>query len=291
MYSQARKQNKRPKSSSNSQGPNKKVVHKKPVLFSTIDNRNTNAFMSQKFTYNDTKGVPSHLISSPSQSPNKDTTKKHIYEVVNDQSGRQKVKYTKQPISIKNKNEAAQKVFKVYPYQYNNEKNEYIVKDAKKVYPKTERYKFKLSNDKIVRKENIMQIADVNTLNSARDLQSNLTDRSNNNTLKWTLKSTKDYEKTAGSKHRIDDFERLFYQSMSNEKGKIISNKGVDFNHMKSFKVQNPSHYRSLSKHKSSKHVKNKKSLRAYESKSKKSKRNSPNGHKSKNRCTSRVNK
>lgn len=280
LYSQAKKQNKRPKSSSsNSQGLNKKSMQKKPILFSTIDNRNANALMTQKFTYKDIKGLPTNLLSSPSLSPNKGDISQPVYEVVCDSAPKQKIKYTKQPVSIKHKNDIQNKVFKVYPYQYKNEGYEYQAKLVKKVQVKTDRHKFKLSNDKVIRKDNIMQMVDTNTLNSARDYQSTLTDRSHN-TLKWTIKSTRDHEKGSGSKGRIEDFEKLFYQSMNNDKGKIVSQKGVDFSQAKTYRAQPPSHYRTLSKSKSTKHIKNKKSLRGVESKSKKSKRNSPNGSK-----------
>lgn len=71
---------------------------------------------------------------------------------------------------------------------------------------------------------------------------------------------------------------------MGNEKGKIISQKGVDFATVKNYKSLYPSDYRSNSKHKSTKHIKNKKNLKVYETKAKKSKRMSPNAPEYKSR-------
>jgi hypothetical protein len=284
LYSQAKKQNKRSKSSG-SHGPVKKS-RGKPILFSTIDNRPAGAMMTQKYSWKDIHGVPPNLINSPKESPKKEA-KRQVYEYIGDGTSRHKLKSSKQPVTIKHKNESQSKVLRPYPYPYQNEVIEYPKKEVKKVYAKTERQKFKLDSHKIVRKENI-QLLEANTLNSAREYQSNLTDRSNTGTLKWTLKS-REGDKTAGKHRNIEDFEKLFYQSMSNEKGKVVSQKGVDFSHLKSFKLQNPTSYRSLSKTKSSKNLKSKKGLKMYESKTKKSKRGSPYASKYKhNRCPSR---
>lgn len=62
LYDEARKQNKRPKSSSNLYGPTKKVSNKKPIIFATIDNRNPNALISQNFCWKDTKSIPPTLV-------------------------------------------------------------------------------------------------------------------------------------------------------------------------------------------------------------------------------------
>ena len=42
---------------------------------------------------------------------------------------------------------------------------------------------------------------------------------SNSNTLKWTMK-TRDNERTYNNTKQLEDFEKLFYQSMPYEKGK-----------------------------------------------------------------------
>lgn len=171
---------------------------------------------------------------------------KPSHEVVSDSTlGRQKVKNAKQIVSIKHKNEHAHKVFKVIPYQYKSETSENQTREVKKIQAKTERHTFKLSND---------------MMNKDGDFY--ISKEGSTNTLKWTLKS-RDTERGSSKNKNIEDFERLFYQTMNNERGKVISHKGVDFNHLKTFKVHNPNHYRSLSKHKNTKHVKNKKSFRA----------------------------
>ena len=292
IYNQARKQSKRPKSSSNSQGLTKKINSKKPILFSTVDKRPPNAFLTQKFAWKDINSVPSHVICSPSHSPKK-ISKKHAYESVNSGSGRQKVKYSKQPMSIKQKNELQNKVLRPYPYSYKNEIIKYPQKEAKKIYSKSERNKLKISKEKFLKsKENMLHLGDTNTLHSAREFQASLTDRSGNSNLKWTLKS-RDGEKSKVKNRKIDDFEKLFYQSMSNEKGKIISQKGMDFSQIKSYKIHHhPSSYRSISKNsKNAKHVKSKKSFKLCESKPKKSKKVSPAGGKYKYRSNSRGTK
>ena len=158
------------------------------------------------------------------------------------------------------------------------------IKEVKKNYVKTERHKFK-HND------NEFGNLDMNTITSARENMHNRGlvhfDSTNN---KWTVKS-KESENRGQKEKCIEDFEKLFYQSMGNEKGKVISQKGVDFATVKSFKSQYPNHYRSLSKHKNAKHIKNKKSIKNYDPKAKKSKKISPSGIKYKSRCTSKVNK
>ena len=69
---------------------------------------------------------------------------------------------------------------------------------------------------------------------------------------------SRDIDKTSYKGKHIDDFEKLFYQSMSNEKGVIVSHKGIDYSQIKNSKAQNTSQYKSLSKSKSTKHIKNK---------------------------------
>jgi hypothetical protein len=324
IYNQARKQNKRPKSSSNSQGPTKKGANKKPILFSTIDNRSQNALMSQKLSIKDPKVVVQNYVSSNSRSPKKSTKSKPVYEVTNEPSQKHhRNKSYKQVVSIKPNIEQSSKFFKVQSYPYKSDKIDFHNKENTKVHPKTERHKFKLSNDKVIRKEDIIQMVDSNAVSMARDSQINHmsdvynTSQSKNsmylqsfnntkhppisdlmymnkdstNSLKWTFKS-KETDKHSAKNKNIEDFEKLFYQSMSNEKGKVVSQRGVDLTHFKTFKQQNSSHYRTISKQKSQKHIKNKKSLRGYETKSKnKSKRASPNCSKHKSRCSSRVNK
>ena len=100
---------------------------------------------------------------------------------------------------------------------------------------------------------------------------------SSSNTFKWTMKSRENDKSNCKAK-QIDDFEQLFYQSMSNEKGVIISQKGLDYSHIKNRKSANTSQYKPMQKSKSSKHIKNKKSVREYEVKQNmKSKPLSPN--------------
>lgn len=282
LYDDARKNGKRPKSSSNSQGPNKKVSTKKPIVFSTIDNRAPTSLMTQKFSWKDINSHQSNLISSPTESPSK-RINKQIYEMV-DVTNRPKVRSSKQPMSIKTKNESQTKSFKPFAYTYKGETSEqYKYKQpregSKKNHPKTERHKFKLNS------ENIVQMVEANTLNSARELQSNLADKSAGSTMKWTLKS-REHDKSMNKNRNIDDFEKLFYQSMSNEKGKIITQSAMDLSHLKSFKIQSPTTYRSLSKQSKVPKVakQHKKSFKMYESKGKKSKRVSPSQSKYKHR-------
>ncbi|CAI2379752.1 unnamed protein product [Moneuplotes crassus] len=287
IYSQARKQNKRPKSSS-SHGPVKKMNTKKPMLFSTVDKRPPTAFMTQKFSWKDINGIPMKIIASPTGSPRKLSKNKQTYEHGTENNLRHKVKPSKQPVSMKHKNELQSKALRQHPPQIKSEVAEYHKKESKKAYCKSDRNKFKISQDKVSKtKDSHLNIVDTHTLNSAREVAGNLTDRSAN-TLKWTFKS-KDGDKTTSNKN-IEDFEKLFYQSVATDKGKIISQKGVDFNQIKSFKVQHhPSSYRSVSKNsKNTKHMKNKKSFKLYDSKSKKSKRVSPAGSKYKYRNSSK---
>jgi hypothetical protein len=248
QYKQARKLHKRPKSSSNSQGPTKKVI-KKPVFFSTIDQRSPTLFPSQKYI------SPENIICSPSESPKKASQN---YEVVIQ-------KPSKTAISIKKPTEIPRnKIFKVQSYPYKKEgispREFYQTGNSQ-----SEKYLSSYSNG-----GKNQQVSEFLMLN-----------KENTGSFKWTFKSK---EGDKGKNKNIDDFERLFYQSMGNEKGKVVSQKAVDFSHFKNFKVQHPSHFRSLSKHKSTKHLKNKKSMRVYESKSKKSKRVSPNCSKYKSR-------
>lgn len=234
-------------------------------------------------------------------------------------------------IPIKSKAENQAKVVKVYPYQFkktegdiiNFAKNvfkqyetnvnsevtvnyspkkwevaEYPIKEAKKASLKTERLKFKRIYEKPVKKEHIYNIAEPGTMLTARDMQSTVNLKhydtggfdSSSNTFKWTMKSRGDDRAASKTKH-IDDFERLFYQSMSNEKGIIVSQKGIDWSQIKNTKA-NTSHYKALSKSKSTKHIKNKKSVREYEIKQfDKAKPLSPTEVSYKGRCASRMNK
>lgn len=223
--------------------------------------------MPQKLSWKEINGVPQNLLSSPSQSPSKSSKSKQNYEIVtNNFSNNQKIKSVKQVVSVKCKNSAQAKIFKVYPYQY--KKTEALISQNKeaKAFPKTERHKLKFSNDKLLKKENVAQFIDTNTLHTARDFHMSDQCRNlegytglndNSSTHKWTMKSRENDKTTSKNKH-IDDFEKLFYQSMTNDKSKVVSQKGVDFSQIKSFKAAGPSHYRSLSKSKSSKHVKSK---------------------------------
>ena len=176
---------------------------------------------------------------------------------------------------------------------------EYPAKETKKTNPKTERLKFKRIYEKPAKKDNFLNIVDAGTMLTARDMQSTMNLKhydtgggfdSSSNTFKWTMKS-KDNDKAGSKSKQIDDFERLFYQSMSNEKGMIVSQKGIDCSQIKNTKA-NTSNYKALSKPKSTKHIKNKKSVRDYEIKQfDKSKPLSPTEVSYKGRCTSRMNK
>jgi hypothetical protein len=276
LYNQAKKNGKRPKSSSNSQGPNKKVSTKKPVVFLTIDNRAPTSLMTQKYSWKDINNL-NPTINSPSETPSKGINKQ-VHDIM-DVTNRPKVRGSKQPVSIKTKNENQTKVYKPYTYSYKSETIEqYKYKQprdgSKKSHAKTDRHKFKINQD------NIQQMVESNTLNSAQEHQSNFTDKSASNAMKWTLKS-REQDKNNSKNRKIDDFEKLFYQSMSNEKGKTTTRKGIDLSHLKSFKIQSPTTYRSLSKQgKAPKLVKNKKSFKMYEAKTKKLKRVSPTSSK-----------
>lgn len=83
QYAQMRKQ-KRPKSSEAQWSQKPKSCSKKPVIFSTIDNRKPAAYLSQKYLYeHQQQTTPSTLLKSPSLSP-KEVKQKNFqnYEVL-----------------------------------------------------------------------------------------------------------------------------------------------------------------------------------------------------------------
>ena len=122
-------------------------------------------------------------------------------------------------------------------------------------------------NNNLHQHKDIVNIINTGTMLTPRNIDCSVKPNSNYdtgvgfdscfNTFKWTMK-TRDSDRAYNKTKQLDDFEKLFYQSVPYEKNKIVHQKGIDFYHIKNQKSHNALSNKTISKSKSSKHIKNK---------------------------------